>query len=177
MKNSAVIRLILDLATYGYILSPDWKSKSRGRSAQQLAQSFCAVMSRWEKFEHTTKFRVEHEGSYGHIKDRLLGCYSGANVFTFYQVDVIRDQARAQEYTISNTTEMAVTNINFTPWIEHPVNAGNCSVDWDATQNLLVYGYHYTRQVFAAPVPVKSLILIFVALYMLIRYRITHFIL
>lgn len=137
MKTSSIIQLILDLATYGYILSNDWKSKSKGRATQELAQSFLALMSRWERFDYTAKLRL-NLGGMCQIKDGLLGYSLRQDSFTFYHFDLIRDQAQPSALA---TTAKSMPVADVTPWIEYPSKPDIFVSDCDVTQDILVYSH------------------------------------
>jgi hypothetical protein len=144
MKSSSVVQLMLDLATFGYVLSPKWKENSRGRTPQELAQSFLEVMSRWDRFDYTAKLRFRSRKWNARVKDRVIGCTPRADIIQFYNFDRMRHHAkpRTDDRPLSGRSRSDVT-----PWIEYSVTDRSSNFDWDVAQNLLVYRDGPTTQV------------------------------
>jgi hypothetical protein len=173
MKTSSVVQLILDLATFGYVLSPKWKENSKGRTPQELAQSFFKVMSRWERFDYTAKLRFQYGSWSARVKDRVAVCMS--NNLQLHHFDRMRHLA--QPRTLNDPTPSGRSRSDITPWTRYSLPKMPSIFDWDVTQDLIIYRNTLTEQVVSqhtyCTVGISPF---FLDLYMSINYRLTYLI-
>lgn len=135
-KSSSQIQLILDLATYGYILAPGWKTLAKARTSQELRGKFFEAMSRWEIFDYTAKLHCRSEEGSRRMKGGIVGCIGSQNVY-LYHLDRLRDQAQLRA--------AAGTKRNIKPWITHLLSGRSTTFDWDIAQDVLVYQDYDTQ--------------------------------
>lgn len=128
MDHSLLLQLILELATYGYLLSSNWRSRAGGRSIPELFISFQNAQARWEAFEFTDKRRILTEGTATFFRDGIIG--------------VITDEQILQLYRISDLS--STSEVDF-PWAEHQLESSDPVSCWDESQDLWILASSPTK--------------------------------
>jgi hypothetical protein len=127
VQNSFILQSILELAMYGYRLSPDWRSYIRENSLQDALAKFRSMISRWERFEYTKKICIDTDRYTSLVINGVLANVTPNQQLQFYRVD----QGFSDDSSSSNTREIS-------PWIEHPRTNAQDILFWDESQDLMV---------------------------------------
>lgn len=126
MDCSLQLQFALELATYGYLLSSDWRNRAGGRSIQELVPLFQAMQKRWEAFEFTDKRQVNVNGAGLDFLNGMLGASA--------------DGASADDQLIRllHFRHFSMKTWDNQHWIEHPLPLEDSARCWDESQDLLV---------------------------------------
>jgi hypothetical protein len=131
------VQLILELATYGYVLAPNWRSQvSTQGSVQDLSHSFRRIYRRWETFDYTARRRINCVRVHPRVINGILGIGGPTpeNKISFYKLLGIFRLQREEKYIENKDNDRETMQ----PWIEHRLE-GYCPLFyWDVSQDLLV---------------------------------------
>lgn len=121
VEGSALLQMIIELATYGYRLFDDWRSGVDGRSIQELLILFRARQARWEAFDFTDRRRVSHGGIEHRLQNGVLGVTISNQDRRFYK-----------------PFHPSFKSGDDHPWIKHYTPLSDPTYCWDEGQDLLI---------------------------------------
>lgn len=131
IDNSSPLQMILDLATYGYCLSPDWRSRVNNRTIRELLILFRTKQSRWEAFDYTRKCHIPMKITGLRLEHGILGVNVEDQFLRLYRLN--HPSFRSGDYH---------------PWREYELTLENPTYSWDESQDLLVLSGEMTEWVF-----------------------------
>lgn len=120
VDHSALIRLIFELSTYGYRLLSDWRTRTDGRSIQELFISFRAKQKRWETFDFADRKRALVGCRETRLENGVLGTID-IQFLRFYRLN-----------------HPLFKSGDYRPWGEHELGREYPNHCWDESQDLLV---------------------------------------
>lgn len=121
MDYSSQLQLILELATYDYLLSSKWRSRAGGCSIPELLLLFRTIQKKWEAFDFQDKHRV-----------------SVGRIDVEFQNGMVGVVTSNQSLRLCRFSDISMKLWDERHWIEHPLSMDYITCYWDESQNLLI---------------------------------------
>lgn len=127
VDRSSLLQMILELATYGYLLFSDWRSRADGQSIKGLSASFRARQARWESFDFINRRHVAIENADLFYHEGILGVTGDDESLQFYRLN-----------------DRSFKSGDPRPWREYETEFSELDLKWDEDQDLLILSGYFT---------------------------------